>query len=134
MNTSILNRPVGQLVAEKPTRSRVFERWGIDYCCSGKKALHEACAAKNLDPAAVIRDIEESDAGRPGGFDRAFGLVLGDRGVEVAERGAPKAERRDLQLCASNAAPLVLRMGHPFPSPPSYAGTDRRPCASRDRI
>ena len=64
MNTSILDRPVGQLVAEKPTRSRVFERWGIDYCCSGRKALQEACAAKNLDSAAVIRDIEESDAGR----------------------------------------------------------------------
>jgi regulator of cell morphogenesis and NO signaling len=64
MNTPLLDRPVGQLVTEKPARSRVFERWGIDYCCSGKKALNEACAAKNLDPAAVIRDLEESDAGR----------------------------------------------------------------------
>ncbi len=70
MYMSILDRPVGQLVAEKPTRSRVFERWGIDYCCSGKKALHEACAAKNLDPAAVLQDLEESDAGRqPVGID-----------------------------------------------------------------
>lgn len=63
MNTPLLDRPVGQLVAEKPTRSRVFERWGIDYCCSGKKALNEACAAKSLDPSAVLRDLEESDAG-----------------------------------------------------------------------
>ena len=64
MNTPLLNRPVGQLVAEKPTRSRVFERWGIDYCCGGKKPLIEACADKGFDHTEVLRDLEESDSGR----------------------------------------------------------------------
>jgi len=62
MNTQLLDQLVGLLVAEKPARSRVFERWGIDYCCGGKKALSEACAAKQLDAAAVMRDLETSDA------------------------------------------------------------------------
>ncbi len=30
---------VGQLVVERPARSRVFEKFGIDYCCGGKKPL-----------------------------------------------------------------------------------------------
>ncbi len=62
MNTQLLDRPVGQLVAEKPARSRVFERWGIDYCCGGKKALSDVCTAKKLDAASVVRDLEASDA------------------------------------------------------------------------
>ncbi len=62
MNTPLLDRPVGQLVAEKPARSRVFERWGIDYCCGGKKALSDVCTAKKLDAASVVRDLEASDA------------------------------------------------------------------------
>lgn len=70
MNKQLLDRPVGQLVTEKPARSRVFEQWGIDYCCSGKKALAEACAAKQLDVKAVVRDIEASDAApQPSGTD-----------------------------------------------------------------
>ena len=30
-------KTVGELVAERPSRARVFERFGIDYCCGGKK-------------------------------------------------------------------------------------------------
>ncbi len=62
MNTEILDRPVGQLVAEKPARSRVFERWGIDYCCGGKKSLQEVCAKKGLDATAVVNDLEIADS------------------------------------------------------------------------
>lgn len=62
MKSQLLDRPVGQLVAEKPARSRVFEKWGIDYCCSGKKALADICASRSLDPERVLREIELSDA------------------------------------------------------------------------
>lgn len=49
---------VGQLVAEKPARSRVFERLGIDYCCGGKKSLDTVCAEKGLNPQDVMRDLD----------------------------------------------------------------------------
>lgn len=62
MNTQLLNRPVGQLVVEQPSRSRVFERWGIDYCCGGKRVLSDACVAKKVDPDAILRDLEASDS------------------------------------------------------------------------
>ena len=30
---------VGELVLEKPSRSKVFEKVGLDYCCRGHQAL-----------------------------------------------------------------------------------------------
>ncbi|MEX0877061.1 MAG: iron-sulfur cluster repair di-iron protein [Phycisphaerales bacterium] len=54
---------VGQLVVERPQRSRVFESLGIDYCCGGKLPLEEACRRKGIDPAQVIARIEEAERG-----------------------------------------------------------------------
>lgn len=56
---------VGRLVAEQPARSRVFENFGIDYCCGGKKALAEACAAKGLDLRTVTLELEALDRVSP---------------------------------------------------------------------
>jgi regulator of cell morphogenesis and NO signaling len=58
---SIVETPVGQLVAERPSRSRVFERWGLDYCCGGKKPLNRACSEKQVDIDAVVRDLLDAD-------------------------------------------------------------------------
>lgn len=47
---------VGQLAANDPARSRVFQRLGIDFCCGGTVTLAEACQRKTLDarvPLAV---------------------------------------------------------------------------------
>jgi len=53
---------VGELVAERPARSRVFEELGIDYCCGGKLSLAEACARRGLQPDAVHRQLVEADS------------------------------------------------------------------------
>ena len=52
---------VGQLVTERPRRSKVFENYGIDYCCGGKKPLQEACNEKQIDLGEVIKDLEKID-------------------------------------------------------------------------
>ncbi|MDR3710459.1 MAG: iron-sulfur cluster repair di-iron protein [Capsulimonadaceae bacterium] len=54
-------RTVGEIVAERASRSRVFERYHIDYCCGGKKTLGESCAAKGLSVSIVASDLAESD-------------------------------------------------------------------------
>lgn len=56
---------VGRLVAEQPARSRVFERFGIDYCCGGKKTLAAACEAKGVELEAVARELEALDQVTP---------------------------------------------------------------------
>lgn len=58
MSTSILERTVGELVAERPARAKVFEKLGIDYCCKGNVALSIACEAKGADASAVAAQLE----------------------------------------------------------------------------
>ena len=59
MNVKLAKQTVGTLVAERPSRSRLFERWGIDYCCGGKQPLAASCSAQSVDLEAVIRDLQE---------------------------------------------------------------------------
>ncbi len=60
-----LTRTVGDIVAESIGRSEVFEKFGIDYCCGGATPLGEACAAKGLDPAAVVNALTEFNGSNP---------------------------------------------------------------------
>lgn len=57
MDKGIQNQTIGELVRENPARSRVFERFSIDYCCGGKVPLHEACRARGLDPQRVEAEL-----------------------------------------------------------------------------
>jgi regulator of cell morphogenesis and NO signaling len=50
--------PVGQLVRQRPSRARLFERFGIDYCCRGKLSLAEACALRGLDLKEVCDQLD----------------------------------------------------------------------------
>ena len=52
---------VREIALEQPTAIRVFEEFGIDYCCGGRKPLAEACAAGNLEIEAVITALEEAE-------------------------------------------------------------------------
>jgi regulator of cell morphogenesis and NO signaling len=61
MSQQLEQRTVGQLVTEQPKRARVFEKFGIDYCCGGQQPLAEACRRKNLDLAHVLAALAEAD-------------------------------------------------------------------------
>ena len=56
--TPLLDRTVGELVAERPGRSRVFQAFNIDFCCQGGRTLREACAGKGLANEAVVEQLE----------------------------------------------------------------------------
>ncbi len=53
---------VGQLVAQRPGRSRFFESIGIDYCCGGKVPLEQAVNSRGLEIEAVTALLEAADA------------------------------------------------------------------------
>lgn len=57
--TPIVDRTVGELVAERPGRSRVFQGLGMDFCCQGNKTLAQACEKKGLKPEFVAQLLEE---------------------------------------------------------------------------
>lgn len=50
---------VAALVLEEPSRARVFERFGIDYCCGGTVPLETACAERGLDVGIVTAALAE---------------------------------------------------------------------------
>lgn len=58
-------QPVGDLVAERPSRARIFEQLGIDYCCGGRRTLREACGERGLD-AATVAELIDAPPSEPG--------------------------------------------------------------------
>ncbi|MCK5125607.1 MAG: iron-sulfur cluster repair di-iron protein [candidate division Zixibacteria bacterium] len=61
MKENSLEIPIGEIVAEKMSRSRVFEQYGLDYCCGGQTSLNEACRKKGINPKEVLNALVELD-------------------------------------------------------------------------
>ena len=51
-------KTVREVAVEFPEATRIFERFGIDYCCGGNKSLEDACAASNLSVDQVLDSLE----------------------------------------------------------------------------
>jgi len=51
-------RTVRDIATENPAAVRVFEKYGIDYCCGGRVPLTEACATKGLKVDEVLASLE----------------------------------------------------------------------------
>lgn len=49
---------VRELALEIPEATRIFEKAGIDYCCSGNRSLKEACTAANLSVDELLDSLE----------------------------------------------------------------------------
>ena len=53
---------VRDIATENPDAVRVFEKYGIDYCCGGRVPLAEACATKGLNLDDVIASLDAATA------------------------------------------------------------------------
>ena len=51
-------RTVREVAVEFPEATRIFEKFGIDYCCGGNRSLEEACAALSLSVDQVLDSLE----------------------------------------------------------------------------
>ena len=51
---------VREIALEQPSSIRVFERFGIDYCCGGRKPLHQACVELQLSLDQVMEKLQEA--------------------------------------------------------------------------
>jgi regulator of cell morphogenesis and NO signaling len=60
INMTIAAQTVREIALEQPSSIRVFEHYGIDYCCGGRKPLAEACAAGQIEVDAVIAALESA--------------------------------------------------------------------------
>ena len=53
---------IGSVAAEYPLATRIFARHGIDFCCGGGLPLSDACAARGVEPALVLAEIDREIA------------------------------------------------------------------------
>jgi regulator of cell morphogenesis and NO signaling len=51
---------VGQLVAKHPQTRKIFEKWGIDYCCGGRHDLKTAAAEKSANLEMLLTELNEA--------------------------------------------------------------------------
>ena len=52
---------LGDLVIANPSAARVFEGFGLDYCCRGDRSLADACEEAGVDVEAVTAALAHGD-------------------------------------------------------------------------
>jgi regulator of cell morphogenesis and NO signaling len=52
---------LGQIAAKDLHKAQVFKKYGLDFCCGGKKTVKEACAEKGLDVTKVEQELQQAD-------------------------------------------------------------------------
>lgn len=57
-----VNKTVSELATEIPDATRVFEHFGIDYCCGGSQPLEIACRRAKIPVEDLLRSLEDSNA------------------------------------------------------------------------
>src|SRR5512138_1323123 len=57
------NLTVAEIAASSLAAVRVFEKFGIDYCCGGKRPLAEVCREKVYDPQVVQGELDAALSG-----------------------------------------------------------------------
>jgi len=55
------DQTVREIVASNPQAARVFEKFGIDYCCGGEKPFVQACLQANASAAEVAAALERPE-------------------------------------------------------------------------
>ncbi|MEZ5042145.1 MAG: iron-sulfur cluster repair di-iron protein [Saprospiraceae bacterium] len=64
LESSELPATVGELVAADYRKAEVFRKYGIDYCCGGKRSVEDACRKKGIDADTVKKEL--ADIGEKG--------------------------------------------------------------------
>ena len=52
---------LGQIVATDLRKAQIFKKYGLDFCCGGKKTVKQACAEKGLDVTKIEHELQQAD-------------------------------------------------------------------------
>jgi len=64
---------VGELVAKDYRKAQVFKKYGIDFCCGGKKSVKQVCAEKGISQdelEAELIALDEAEKARDAEYDK----------------------------------------------------------------
>ncbi|MBS1511036.1 MAG: iron-sulfur cluster repair di-iron protein [Bacteroidetes bacterium] len=51
---------IGEIAAKDLRKAEVFKKYGLDFCCGGKKVLEDACKEKGLDVVKIKQELENT--------------------------------------------------------------------------
>lgn len=54
---------IGEIAAKDLRKAQVFKKYGIDFCCGGKKTLSQVCNEKNIDVTKVETELQQLNSG-----------------------------------------------------------------------
>lgn len=54
---------LGEIVAKDISKSEVFKKYGIDFCCHGNRTVRQACSEMGIDPATVEEELSKVSTG-----------------------------------------------------------------------
>lgn len=60
-----LDTHVSDVASSLPSTIKVFQQYGIDFCCGGRLPLSEACDEHHVDASRLLADLQASVAGLP---------------------------------------------------------------------
>jgi regulator of cell morphogenesis and NO signaling len=52
---------LGQIAAKDLHKAQIFKKYGLDFCCGGKKTVKQACAEKGLDVTRIEQELLLAD-------------------------------------------------------------------------
>lgn len=59
LNEGEKSETIGEMVANDYRKAEVFRKFGLDFCCGGKKTLENACQKKGIDVVEVQKALKE---------------------------------------------------------------------------
>ena len=119
---SATTQTVREIALEQPSAIRVFEQFGIDYCCGGRRPLAEACSASNLEVDAVLAALEAAAQSPVEASEDWTGKPLAGLGAHIVATHHDYV-KRELPRLAMLAQKVVNRHGSTRSELPRIAAT-----------
>ena len=115
-----ISMTVGDIVGHDLRTAAVFARHGIDFCCGGRRSLDDACKARGVEPAVVLRDLEALDPGDDADDMTTWPL---DSLVDYIVDRHHGYVKRQIPAITAMLEKLVAAHGERHPSVPRIAST-----------
>lgn len=56
-----VDETLGAIAAKDLRKAEIFKKYGLDFCCGGKKTVKEACAEKGIDVTRIEQELQQAD-------------------------------------------------------------------------